>query len=372
MKSFKEISEQHREEGRFKPVKPHNVASKGLVSPRDAVDSANAKLKEDMDICNHCQHDPCICDDSHGFVTETKRMSAAVKLQRAFEREQAKNKPSPQDAAWEKTKKHLEKPENMAVLKRLKNEGYNDYHNNRTGFAKRQREDDEYHTPDSMRQVHTIKMKLSKDGGEVQHKQMNVTTAQGAEHAKKFAHSKAKEQGWTVHEEVEQQETILEYGDTAKGQKMLAKVQKRAVDRVIKTDDKNRLEPDVSKRDLKTVRKNATTAQRAYDRMDEGRMSDKDAGDLDYHPVAKDTSVPFDGPYTKKPSATAGKHGSGYSTARHLARQAMNKVAKTKLKEEEEFSRKAQIVKNAKKGKKSDDTFQSEPELGSTVVKADN
>ena len=349
MKSFKEISEQHAEGGRFKPVKPHNVASKGLVSPRDKVDSADAKLKEDFDICKFCQHDPCICDDSHGFVTETKRMSAAVKLQRAFEREQQKSQASraraqellkPKDTPMKKEETQIQegvvdtvkrvwkavsnfdnpspkydgqtrrRQEQKKKLQKMKTEGYNDYHNNRTGFAKRHREDDEYHVPDDERQTHTIKMKLSKDGGEVQHKQMNVKTIHGAEHAKQFAHSKAKEQGWTVHEEVEH--------------------------------------------------------------IEEGKMGEKAAGDLDFNPVAKGEKPPFDGPYSKKPSATPGKYGSGYSTARHLARQAMSKFGKTKLKEEEEFSTKAQIVKKAKKGKKSDDTFQPDPELGSTVVKADN
>ncbi len=62
--------------------------------------------------------------------------------------------------------------------------------------------------------------------------------------------------------------SLEEYGDTKKGQKMLTKVQKRAVDRMIKADDKNRLEPDHTKRDLKTVRKNSDTANRAWDRMD--------------------------------------------------------------------------------------------------------
>ena len=73
-------------------------------------------------------------------------------------------------------------------------------------------------------------------------------------------------------------EPIMEYGDTKKGQKMLTRVQKRAVDRVIKADDKNRLEPDVNKRDLKTVRKNAATADRAWERM----------SDLDEQGVAED------------------------------------------------------------------------------------
>lgn len=52
---------------------------------------------------------------------------------------------------------------------------------------------------------------------------------------------------------------LEEYGDTAKGQKMLTKVQKRAVDRMIKAADKG---------DAKTAGKNQDTANRAWDRMD--------------------------------------------------------------------------------------------------------
>ena len=48
MKNFKEIAEQHREKGRFKPVKPHDVPNVAVVSPRLSSDSANVKLKEDL------------------------------------------------------------------------------------------------------------------------------------------------------------------------------------------------------------------------------------------------------------------------------------------------------------------------------------
>jgi uncharacterized protein YecT (DUF1311 family) len=48
MKKFKDLFEQHREKGRFKPVKPHNVASVAVTSPRPTSDSANVKLKEDL------------------------------------------------------------------------------------------------------------------------------------------------------------------------------------------------------------------------------------------------------------------------------------------------------------------------------------
>ena len=90
---------------------------------------------------------------------------------------------------------------------------------------------------------------------------------------------------------------------------------------------------------------------------------------------ADDNKVPFEGPYKKKPSAVAGKHGQGYSTARHLARMALKKQASNmSVKESLEESRKAEIVKDIlKKGKKKDENkFEAEPELGTTVVKADN
>jgi hypothetical protein len=93
---------------------------------------------------------------------------------------------------------------------------------------------------------------------------------------------------------------------------------------------------------------------------------------------ADDNKPPFDGPYKKTSSVVTDKSGAKHgpmSIARNLAKQAMKKQAeKMSVKEGLEESRKAEIVKEImKKGKKKEDnTFQGEPELGSTVVKADN
>jgi hypothetical protein len=83
---------------------------------------------------------------------------------------------------------------------------------------------------------------------------------------------------------------------------------------------------------------------------------------------------PFDPDPPKKKSVVAGKYGSGYSTARHLARLALQKQSekyKKPVKESLEESRKAEIVKEIMKKKKakSEDAFQSEPELSSTLTK---
>ncbi len=87
---------------------------------------------------------------------------------------------------------------------------------------------------------------------------------------------------------------------------------------------------------------------------------------------------PFDPPYKTNKGVVTDKSGAKHgpmSMARNLAKQAMKKQAeKMPVKESLEESRKTDIVKEAfkKAKKKNDDTFQSEPELGSSVVKADN
>ena len=81
-------------------------------------------------------------------------------------------------------------------------------------------------------------------------------------------------------------------------------------------------------------------------------------------------------PNKPKTSALPGKSGIGYSTARHLARMAMQKQVdklKKPVKESIEESRKAQIVKDIVKKKKvaTEDTFQKDPELSSSLTKTE-
>ncbi len=87
---------------------------------------------------------------------------------------------------------------------------------------------------------------------------------------------------------------------------------------------------------------------------------------------AKEDDLPFTPDKPKKQQVIAGKHGAGYSTARHLARMAMQKQTEKMKKpiKEEEMSKKAQIVKSAmKKKKETADTFQKEPIISKTEVK---
>jgi hypothetical protein len=96
---------------------------------------------------------------------------------------------------------------------------------------------------------------------------------------------------------------------------------------------------------------------------------------------AKKDDLPFT-PDEPKKQAVAGKYGVGYSTARHLARMAMQKqvekMKKKPIKEEDDaftdaqktISRKAKIIKDiVKKNNDSDDKFQANPELKTHINK---
>jgi hypothetical protein len=86
---------------------------------------------------------------------------------------------------------------------------------------------------------------------------------------------------------------------------------------------------------------------------------------------ADDNKPPFDGPYKKSPGVITDKSGAKHgpmSRARDLARAAAKKQAGS-MKEEKQKSRKAQIIKDASKGK---DKFEKDPIITDTTTKTDN
>jgi hypothetical protein len=62
---------------------------------------------EEVELCGVCGQNPCICDDSHGFVKEA-RTSAAVRLSRAWDRVRQKSDASRERAKDLLTKKPLD------------------------------------------------------------------------------------------------------------------------------------------------------------------------------------------------------------------------------------------------------------------------
>lgn len=84
------------------------------------------------------------------------------------------------------------------------------------------------------------------------------------------------------------EESLEEYGDTAKGQKMLSKVQKRAVSRMIDAADRG---------NAKGAKKNQETANRAWDRMTDTDL--EEAGSDAMANAAKRLTDPNDGKVAK-------------------------------------------------------------------------
>ena len=132
------------------------------------------------------------------------------------------------------------------------------------------------------------------------------------------------------------------------------------------------------------VKKDVKNMQRAVSRMSGQKPTQKE--EVEYLDESSQ-DAPFNKPYNKDSGTTTDKSGAKHtpmSKARHLARQAMNKTAEKPVKEsaseptegemkgKQEYSRKAQIVRDAAgKGKKSDnpDKFQKDPELSSEIHK---
>jgi hypothetical protein len=86
--------------------------------------------------------------------------------------------------------------------------------------------------------------------------------------------------------------------------------------------------------------------------------------------AVKNDDLPFKADKPQKKSVVVGKKPEGYSIARQLARQAMQKQMQKMNKPVKEETNKAKIVKDMlKKKNSSEDAFQKEPELSSTLTK---
>lgn len=154
MKKFRQLSEQldissdhGPNAGRFssgaakKPIKTEIQASPRQEVPMESVEQVDevvtTDLKQDLtslDSGSFKKKHGKSKIEAHKYVSEA-RMTAAMKLQKAFQREQEKS------AAERKAGEELmKKPQPVK-------EG-NGYDDNRRGFGKPPREDDEYHVPD--------------------------------------------------------------------------------------------------------------------------------------------------------------------------------------------------------------------------------
>jgi hypothetical protein len=270
-----------------------------------------------------------------------------------------------------------------------------------------EREDDEYHTPSK----HHVQVQVSKGDGPKTHRKATVR-AKEPKQAVSAAIAHYKQQGYTVHDHKYLGEETVQEGRASQRHPLEGHEYHKKTDAELvhiakdahaaaeamkshNTTAENKYRDQAN--DSATVRHFRKTSgtpdwykkkyghmKEAFRPMDEPNYNNsiqarqKKADDAAKRFMQGADKPPFDGPYKKSTGIVTDKSGAkhgGMSIARNLAKQALKKQSsKMSVKEGLEESRKAEIVKEImKKGKKKEDnTFQGEPELGSTVVKADN
>ena len=261
-----------------------------------------------------------------------------------------------------------------------------------------EREDDEYHTPSK----HHVQVQVSKGDGQKTYRKATVR-AKEPKHAVSAAIAHYKQQGYTVHDHKYLGEETIQEGRPSQRHPLEGHEYHKKTDAELVHIAKD------AHAAAEAMKSHNTTAENKYrDQANDSatvRHFRKTSGTPDWYkkkyghmkesfrPMdepnynnsiearqkkADDNKPPFDGPYKKSTGVVTDKSGAKHgpmSIARNLARQALKKQSsKMSVREGLEESRKAEIVKEImKKGKKKEDnSFQGEPELGSTVVKADN
>jgi hypothetical protein len=240
-----------------------------------------------------------------------------------------------------------------------------------------EREDDEYHTPTR----HHVQVQISKGDGPKEHRKATVR-AKEPSHAVSAAISHYKQQGYTVHDHKYLGEETIQEGRPSQRHPLEGhEYHKKSNDALIhiakdahaaaeamkghNTDAENKYRDQAN--DSATVRHfRKTSGMPEWYKKKYGHMKEE-----------KDTTPPFDGPYTKTSPVTTDKSGAKHgpmSVARHLAKQAMQRQSASLKKpvKEQAMSNKAKIVKDAAKKKKtgeSEDAFQSEPIMTKSPTK---
>jgi len=264
-----------------------------------------------------------------------------------------------------------------------------------------EREDDEYHTPSK----HHVQVQVSKGDGQKTYRKATVR-AKEPKHAVSAAIAHYKQQGYTVHDHTYLGEETVQEGRASQRHPLEGhEYHKKSNDALVhiakdahaaaeamkshNTTAENKYRDQAN--DSATVRHfRKTSGTPDWYKKKYGHVKEEVVNEVMDEPNYKNSiqarqkkaddanKPPFDGPYTTRPSTVTDKSGARHSPmsrARDLARAAAKKQAnKMPVKKDLEESRKAEIVKEImKKGKKKEDnSFEAEPVIGSTVVKADN
>ena len=390
MKKFRELSEQYREEGRHKLIYPKN---KAVVSPRPENDSAKAKLGEEKNMNEEKDEKEY---DYEGEMVKSDLRSVIANANRLIDM--------------------LEDDDNLPEWCQNKITLAEDYISTVANYM----------TAEMNEEVEQLDEKNVPTNPGLWSRAKSLARSKFDVYPSAYANGwaakwyKSKGGSWrSVSEEVEQidelsKSTLASYATKAadqarvkkdaaagylrmnKGRGSSGEIKKTAegdkriegVKSAIKRLAKEEIEQidEISAKtamnylhktyDTKGYKDHSPQTQKGIQRAT--RKVSQDAMQKDYEKSSKaglsteETKPPFESGAKPKNKVIPGKYGKGYSTARHLARTAMQKqVEKMKKAPMKEETRKAAIVKDIMKKKKtaSEDAFQKDPELSNTLTK---
>lgn len=300
--------EQHSEEGRFKPVKPHNVKSVAVVSPRPTSDSANVKLKEETMELNEGKMgqihadigeklDKHIADyKTHGGAEHlgAKTVKTAGHIAKLHGIEQKHAQKFVNDYVESKLKEEVELEEGISVI----------------------------HTRESM--VEKIR-KMNVPSDKENHKQDAIYHLKKGNNIRARYHM-AKIGIKSFNEGVELEEGMelaIETKKLSTAEKLNRGLKRGGYD-ADATQAKLKKIDDALKAQHEKYVAQGTLKEEEYWKKKSWQKKMADAAKKQNR---KKEDLPFTPDEPAKKQAVAGKYGSGYSTARHLARMAARKAA---------------------------------------------
>jgi hypothetical protein len=428
MKRFKNLFEQHREVGRFKPVIPHNVKAKG-IGPRPTVDSSDAKLKE----ASLDKSTPSVEEIAKKHNVSVDAIEKQLEMGLKVEKEHT----SKVDTAREIALDHLnEKPDYYSKLKKYVEMTDMEYQSAGSGAKtlvdKPNREPmktlnqtiKQLNKSSSMKEEKKDEREYDYEGEMLKSDLRSIVAnanrlidmLEDSDNLPEWCQSKitlAEDYVSTVanymtaemNEEVEQIDELStdllgrykkaagaqasaadKEGDFAKGNKRFSGIvkatKKQFKNETMKKEEVEYLEeknkptnPELWSRAVSMAKQKFDVYPSAYANGWAAKWYKSKGGDWKSVNEEANDKPPFEGGHKPEKKAVAGKYGSGYSTARHLARTALKKQAEKlkPVKESLEESRKTEIVKEIIKKKKNEmsetDKFEKEPILSDTISK---
>lgn len=400
MKKFKGLFEQHREVGRFKPVKPHDVKP---IGPRPAVDSASAGLEEgSVQDKLHAQHQELRKKSGLPHPDYYKELGKSYDIENDNERYAKQSEIRKKYGIKEDIELNELKDTTLKSYfyraKTSRNVAANKAYAATVGQGASKSEEDKQNAKIKKRETGMERVKKRIDMTVKPTLKMHEEIQQldempGANMDTRAVHQHLKKHGWSISRTSGGHDVFThpdaEHHIAVPRHRQLKAPLVKGILKASKVNEEIELEKNSAaartykekpeKQPMEKMREMKDPCWKGYEMVGQKEKNGKKVPNC--VPVKEEKEPPFDKPYKKNTGTVTDKSGAKHtsmSMVRDLARKALKKQSEKMkpMKECLDESRKAEIVKDIVKKKKketkeSDDKFQPDPILTSQIVKED-